>query len=330
MLVFLEAILVISFESYITYTYFTMKSGLENSSQEAPKHGTSGSGMESIETLKVKVNSLFVYFIIFISSQIFQVVLIWDALKFQNTIQIIGFLVFHFCCFGYSIIQWFQLYSFLDIFRVSDVPEELLLYAIIIAGVILLFQMIFTLAGWKLYQEFGWKIYKRIGADLRMKERYRAYQIFLMLIKMDIFFFLGFCVQFLVLVLRNSDLEIPLTIAAMPLIIITLIVAIYGIRREDKTMVRIFLGGLFCGAGYFAFKIIKMWIQRHEDKYQNVIIFLSFFAALSLIMIILTIVQTWVCHRNFGKGLKAYIQSSPHGIAYAQQASERYMTLEDD
>ncbi|ORY03609.1 hypothetical protein K493DRAFT_276409 [Basidiobolus meristosporus CBS 931.73] len=280
--------------------------------------------------MRVKIDSLFVYFIIFISSQIFQVVLIWDALRFQNTIQIIGFLVFHFCCFGYSIIQWFQLSSFLSTFKVNNVPKSLVLFPIIIAGVVLLFQIIFMILSWKLYQEFGWKIYKRIGADLRMKERFRAYQIFLLLIKMDVFFFLGFCVQFLVLVLRGSDVEIPLTIAALPLMVLTLVLAIYGMRRENKIMVKIFLFGLFCGAGYFAFKIIKMWIQRHDDKYQNVIIFLSFFAALSLIMILLTIIQTWVCYQNFGKGLKVYIQSSPHGIAHAQQAGERYMTLEDD
>ncbi|KAK9766593.1 hypothetical protein K7432_004221 [Basidiobolus ranarum] len=278
-LVFIEAVLVIFFESFITYTYFSKKPEWENSIKADSKDW----GPESKEALKVKVNSLFVYFIIFISSQIFQVVLIWDALRFQNTIQIIGFLVFHFCCFGYSIIQWFQLSSFLKPFSASDIPKDLVLFPMIIAGVILFFQIVFMVVGWKLYQEFGWKIYKRIGADLRMKERFRAYQIFLMLIKMDVFFFLGFCVQFLVLVLRISDLEIPLTIAALPLMIITLVVAIYGMRKENKTMIKIFLGGLCCGAGYFAFKIIKMWIQRREDKYQNVIIFLSFFGKVEVI-----------------------------------------------
>lgn len=43
---------------------------------------------------------------------------------------------------------------------------------------------------------------------------YRAYQIFLTILKLDFFFFLAFSVQFLVLVLNPSDPEFTVTVSA--------------------------------------------------------------------------------------------------------------------
>lgn len=75
-----------------------------------------------------------------------------------------------------------------------------------------LFTMILAFIAWKLYQEFGWKIYKQIGADIRMKRRFLVYQIYIALLKFDFFLFVGFAVQFLVIVNRTQKYEFGLTI----------------------------------------------------------------------------------------------------------------------
>ncbi|ORX90029.1 hypothetical protein K493DRAFT_340261 [Basidiobolus meristosporus CBS 931.73] len=303
----LEALIVIALESFIAYTYYQSY---------------------ELDEGQNKYTSLLVYFIIFISSQVFQIVLVWDALRYQNTIQIIAFVLFNLSCFCYSLIQYNQLSQMSGQLEKSAM-QLCQTITIAIAATMLACFFFYIWLSYRLYREFGWQIYKRIGADVRMTARYRSYQIFLTLIKLDIFFFLGFCVQFLVLVLVQSnpnDPEVPITIASLPIIIVTLVLAIYCIRRENRIMTVIFLFGLCCGAGYFIFKLIRMQQRRHEPQYKNVIIFLTFFAALSLIMIAATIVMTVQCYVNFGQGLKFHLDTS-RTMAQTRAPTERNLNL---
>ena len=107
-------------------------------------------------------------------------------------------------------------------------PFLIAIPCIIAVGTVLL-----SVVAWKLYDEFAWTIYKHISADLRMKRRYLTFQIYIALLKFDFFLFIGFTIQFVVVVVNRSDVEFWLTIAAIPVTVLILIMAGIFTRRES-------------------------------------------------------------------------------------------------
>jgi hypothetical protein len=113
---------------------------------------------------------------------LYQLFLVWDALRMKNTIQVIGIVIYNVGILVYAGIQYDQIRDAADIllskaFIPADFWENVQPMLIAVPAFMALATVVFAFIAWKLYDEFAWTIYKHISADLRLKRRYLTYQV---------------------------------------------------------------------------------------------------------------------------------------------------------
>lgn len=277
------------------------------------------------------------YLTLFIFGFVYQLVLVYDSLRLKNTIQVIGLCLYNFGLLIYSAVQVSQISEAVwDLYlntSPSYLPEGQLLwpvihpYLIAVPVLIGLGTAIMSFIAWKLYDEFAWTIYKHISADLSMKRRFLAFQIYIALLKFDFFFFLGFTVQFLVISESITDTEFYLTIAAIPITILILAMAALWTRREIKAGMVITIILYFAALAYFLFKLVRIYQSGSKERYEAARTSLTIFAVLTIILIVLTITNACVCMHNFDKGLKPHVMRRK--IIGEQEKTDNFTELPD-
>lgn len=113
---------------------------------------------------------------------IYELVLVYDALRLKNTIQVIGLCLCNVGLLIYGAVQVQQIKEAVGVLTVNkaideDIWSETEPFLIIIPCVVAMGTLLMMIVAWKLYDEFAWSIYKHISADLRMKRRYLTYQV---------------------------------------------------------------------------------------------------------------------------------------------------------
>jgi hypothetical protein len=256
-----------------------------------------------------------VYLTIFAIAHVFQLVMAVDAVYARNTLQFLCLTIFNALFLVYALIQISEIQSSVQQIPtlisdgISHIPLDVL--TTILPIVIAVAELAYIALGWKIYHEFGWKIYKFLGADRQIKKLYAKYQIFQCLIKFDVFFWVGFSVQFISLVLlQKRDWEFYITCAALPASLVLLVEGHLAARHENKVMMITFMSGCVGAMVYFVYKLFKVIKYRTEYPFSTTWKSLATFSLIAISLLVITFVFAIIVLRNFGRGLKETIERS--------------------
>jgi len=265
------------------------------------------------EAARLSSRKMPVYLSIFALAHIFQLVMAVDAVRARNTLQFICLTIFNAVFLSYAIIQIGEIRESLNpaapLKGISRIPVDVL--TTIIPVVISVAEIAYIALGWKIYHEFGWKVYKFLGADRRIKRMYASYQIFECIVKFDVFFWVGFSVQFIWLVLQKNDWEYYVTCAALPLSLLLLVEGHLAARHENKWMMTTFMSGCVGAMVYFIYKLVKVIANRDKPEFHLIFKSLTIFSVIAIAFLVVTFVFAIIVMRNFGRGLKESLAKKP-------------------
>lgn len=113
---------------------------------------------------------------------LYELVLVYDALRMKNTIQVIGLCICNVGLLIYGAVQVKQIREAVSTLALMNMISPVVWaqsepFLIIIPCIVALGTLLITFVAYKLYDEFAWTIYKHISADLQMKRRYLTYQV---------------------------------------------------------------------------------------------------------------------------------------------------------
>ncbi|KAF9934958.1 hypothetical protein BGZ67_003621 [Mortierella alpina] len=233
-----------------------------------------------------------------------------DAMYHRNQIQVVAFTFFNFLCFSYGIIQTINDWHAVG----SGGPLKAYNVATTVTlGVCTVFLVYATC---KLSKVFGWEMYRFLGADLRMRKMHKGYEILITLLKFDVFFFVAYAIQMFTLVDTTDKMVIATfkdgtTLArqqlliglAMPASIILLVLAFFGVRRENRIATIIVMVCLAAAEPYFIYQLVYLHLPQNRDRFINSVKYLTFFIAVTMVLVLMTLFNMVYCFRNFGKGL---------------------------
>lgn len=143
----------------------------------------------TIKSVSSQAKTIPTFLTLFIFGFLYTLVIVWDALRQKNTIQVIGVCFSNLALMVYTAIQVDQIREAINILGSKDLAQKALKedadklwsdmkpFLVAIPPIIAVATVSMGFVSWKIYQEYAWDILKNIGADYRMKKRFLHYQV---------------------------------------------------------------------------------------------------------------------------------------------------------
>lgn len=267
----------------------------------------------------LKYSELSIYLALFIFASIYQIAITIIGLHTKNMMLLLMLCVFYLCMLVYTGIQYREI-------SLEKIGKDLVLWpravsatnivAICILGVTLLIQGILIMY---LQSSVKWFRFKKIGASFEIRRLYTVFQIHRSLLVFDFFFFLGFTVQFIVIMVGDKgSVEFILTCSILPLTLVVLFASDYAATREFLWLSILTLLCLVGGAVYVLFKTIRLF-TKYTSAYNLSIgepgsyfpgrTSLVSFVITTLLFLLCTIVSEILVMCNYRKGLLPFVNT---------------------
>ncbi|KKY18645.1 hypothetical protein UCDDS831_g05927 [Diplodia seriata] len=272
----------------------------------------------------------------------YQAILTLDAFRIKNNIQLFAQCIANICLSIATTMQYGQLKhaasrvssghaSYPDEPFTKDRPfwaqtQPLLIISIIASCSSTVGMVVLAI---KLHREFSWALYKDISADLEIRGRYFAYQVYLVLIKLTFYFVFSFVVIYAFVNVHYQQPEFALTLAVIPLSLLTIGLAVYYTRKEARIgmalTIIIYLSAaawlisrmvVICGTG-----IRSATVLRDEQ---------ILFAGVGIGFLLAASGAAVRCLLNFDSGLKPILLGQTQRKGPAVAASSRTALVLDD
>ncbi|KNE72428.1 hypothetical protein AMAG_16478 [Allomyces macrogynus ATCC 38327] len=264
-----------------------------------------------------------------VSRRLLQLFFTFDSVLNQNSIELVALNIINLGLFGYSIIQYTQAQTIFGDLNKGLKDRDPTWPALAETSVFHIPSMVVSLVfllgtawlAYKLHREYGWAIYKRIGADIGLRRQMMAYFFLMMIIKIDVFFYFTFSLQFLVIGFLgksdSTDMTIHIVVSVVMIFVLVFLV-IRGTRTESDWYMWAFMAGTIACMAYLSYKFYQ---ALTEDRFLPVVKSISFSIILCLLVALVTLINAFICFRNFGAGLIHYIGKDAHERRRQQEAA---------
>ncbi|KAF3396916.1 hypothetical protein DPV78_007392 [Talaromyces pinophilus] len=257
----------------------------------------------------------------------------------KSNILLVAICVSKACIFAYSIMQYSSMHESTvtiptnrDMFNQPLVdlsrdlwkelrPAEMMVPIIVGASTVIVCPI-----AYQLHKEYSWAIYQCVRGDPKTRFRYRGYEVYLVLITFDIYFLVGFIIQYNLVDVHFVEPEFSLTMALIPAVVMITVLSVHFIRHENRIGTVIILISYVGVLAYIISRIIVLCghglLANTPGKDMMLL-----FAFVALIFTFLATACAVYCLLNFERGLKSVFerksQIPPQSFAF-QEISTRY------